>query len=249
MLEAALKYQKAFEELEMQDKKYPEELEKGKGVPTYGDWEFVRVILPFFKLFYDATLCTSGSAYVTCNMYLFEVFGIGRKIKQMCTSNNVRGSIMAENIKKYGKYWGNPDHLNMFVLIALVMHPRYKLQFMHWLINQSFNGDVTFNLKDKVESSLRSLFEEYNGGRVLTQKKLSLMKEQLNPGRFPILANVARDLPAISVSTVAFESSSYTANGGNTCLQQDWLKETPSLLSSNENEDFEEFEKFEQKES
>nr|KYP46648.1 Putative AC transposase [Cajanus cajan] len=157
-----LKTSKGFEELEMQDKKYIEELEKGKGVPTFGDWEFVRGILPFLKLFYDATMRISGSSYVTSNMYMFEAFGIGIKIKQMCASKDVIISMMAENMKKkYDKYWGNPDRLNMLLLIALVLHPRYKLKFMHWLINQSFDGVVASNLKDKVESSIRLLFEEY----------------------------------------------------------------------------------------
>ncbi|XP_020229505.1 zinc finger BED domain-containing protein RICESLEEPER 2 [Cajanus cajan] len=166
MLEAALKLHKAFEELEMQDKKYIEELEKVKGVSSYADWEFVRAILPFLKLFYDATLRMSGSIYVTSNIYMFEVFGIGKKISQMCNSRDINVCIMAENMKKkYDKYWGNADRLNMFLLIALVLHPGYKLQFMHWLISQNFDGEVASSLKEKVESSLKLLFQEYNGGR------------------------------------------------------------------------------------
>jgi len=31
--------------------------------------------------------------------------------------------------KKYDRYWGNPDKLNMLLMIALVLHSRYKLQF------------------------------------------------------------------------------------------------------------------------
>nr|KYP55847.1 Putative AC9 transposase [Cajanus cajan] len=50
MLEAALKLRKTFEELEMQDKKYIQELRKVKGVPSYANWEFVHVILPFLKM-------------------------------------------------------------------------------------------------------------------------------------------------------------------------------------------------------
>nr|KYP72582.1 Putative AC9 transposase [Cajanus cajan] len=103
-----------------------------EGVPTFGDWEFVRGILPFLNLFYDATMRISGSSYVTSNMYMFEAFGIGIKIKQMCASKDVIISMMAENMKKkYEKYWGNPNRLNMLLLIALVLHPIYKLKFMH----------------------------------------------------------------------------------------------------------------------
>jgi len=51
MLEAALKHQRAFEDLELHDKKYVRELEKGKGVPTYGDWNQAYLMLPLMKLF------------------------------------------------------------------------------------------------------------------------------------------------------------------------------------------------------
>ncbi|RDX81411.1 putative mediator of RNA polymerase II transcription subunit 37c, partial [Mucuna pruriens] len=234
-------------------------------------------------LFYDAILRLSGSTYVTSNIYMFEVFGIGRKIKQMCNSKNVSVSIMAENMKKkYDKYWGNPDHLNIFLLIALVLHPRYKLQFVHWLINQNFGDGEALKLKDKVESSLRLLFEEYGGGTNefenegvgSNKSELSKYLEEaleeshkdldvlnwwkLNSSRFPILANIARDLLAIPVSIMTSESAfsieekvldSYRSSLTPKMVEalictQDWLKGTPSPLSSNE--DFEELEKFEQ---
>jgi len=62
MLEVALKHHKAFEEFKLRDKKF-----MGMA-PTYSDWEFVRSILPFLEIFYDATLCISGSSYVTSTM-------------------------------------------------------------------------------------------------------------------------------------------------------------------------------------
>ncbi|KAJ1417892.1 hAT-like transposase, RNase-H fold [Sesbania bispinosa] len=81
--------------------------------------------------------------------------------------NNRDGSIssMAQKMKtKYDKYWGNPDKLNMLSLIALVLDPRYKMKFIHWLINQTFDSDDASNLKNNVETCLTSLVEEYNGG-------------------------------------------------------------------------------------
>ncbi|KAJ1384805.1 hAT-like transposase, RNase-H fold [Sesbania bispinosa] len=65
---------------------------------------------------------------------------------------------------KYDKYWGNPDKLNMLLLIALVLDPRYKMKFIHWLINLNFDSDDASNLKNNVEACLTSLVEEYNGG-------------------------------------------------------------------------------------
>jgi hypothetical protein len=51
MLVAALKHKETFEEWGFQDKKYVNELvKKGKGVPTQGDWDHIRLILPFFEV-------------------------------------------------------------------------------------------------------------------------------------------------------------------------------------------------------
>ena len=38
MLEATIKYQKAFDMLEMEDKKYVDDLQRGHGVPSEFDW-------------------------------------------------------------------------------------------------------------------------------------------------------------------------------------------------------------------
>ncbi|KAL5180319.1 putative AC transposase [Glycine soja] len=100
MLDAALKHRKTFEEFEMEDMKYDDELQNGGSVPIFEDCEFVCTILSFLKLFYDATLCMSSLTYMTSNLYEFEAFGIGRKIKQMCTSKNVSVKMMVEAMKK-----------------------------------------------------------------------------------------------------------------------------------------------------
>ncbi|XP_025661444.1 zinc finger BED domain-containing protein RICESLEEPER 2-like [Arachis hypogaea] len=81
MLVAALRHQKAFELLEMQDKKFVEELNKGRGVPLFQDWDYAKSVLPFLEMFYDATLRISGSSYVTSNLYMKEVFALGRRIQ------------------------------------------------------------------------------------------------------------------------------------------------------------------------
>ncbi|KAL5165349.1 Zinc finger BED domain-containing protein RICESLEEPER 2 [Glycine soja] len=164
MLEAALKHHKEFEEFKLRDKKF-----MGMA-PTYSDWEFVRSILPFLEIFNYATLRIFGSSYVISTMYMFEAFGIGMKIREMSTSWGVHMSVRTMVVRmkeKYDKYWGNPDHINMLLMISLMLHPSYKLKFTNWLIAKSFDGEggeSTCKLRDKVESSLRSLFEEYSSG-------------------------------------------------------------------------------------
>jgi len=52
----------------------------------------------------------------------------------------------------------------MFLLVELVLHTRYKLQFLHWLFTENLCCEVAFMLKKKLESKMKSLFEEYFGG-------------------------------------------------------------------------------------
>ncbi|KAL4365228.1 hypothetical protein AHAS_Ahas07G0085100 [Arachis hypogaea] len=95
MLVAALKHQKAFELLEMQDKKFFEELNKGRGVPLIQDWDYAKSVLPFLEMFYDATLCISGSSYVASNLYMKEVFALGSRIQQYRDDDDLSISLMA----------------------------------------------------------------------------------------------------------------------------------------------------------
>ena len=80
---------------------------------------------------------------------MFEAFGIGRKIKQICTSKDASVKKMAEAMKKKYKYWGVSVGLNMFLLIVLLLHPRYKLQFLHWLFTENFSHEIVSVLKKK----------------------------------------------------------------------------------------------------
>lgn len=163
MLAAALKHEKTFEELCFLDQKYVNELtSKGKGVPTQDDWKRVREILPFLKMFYDATVRISGSSYLTSNIYMFEILGIGKRIVEMCSSEDVHLRTMAQTMKlKYDKYWGNYKNLNMMLLVALVFDPRRKVRLAGWMIRRFYNEDDSDALIAMLESCLKSLYEEY----------------------------------------------------------------------------------------
>ncbi|KAJ1421346.1 Ribonuclease H-like superfamily [Sesbania bispinosa] len=136
-------------------------------------------------------------------------------------------STMAQKMKtKYDKYWGNPDKLNMLLLIALVLDPRYKMKFIQFLINQTFDSDDTSNLKNNVEACLTSLVEEYNGG--VPDFEADSQKARLN--------EEAADDP--------IEFSQFYDSAGCNKTELDWLKGTPSALLANE--DFEVLENLEQ---
>ena len=73
MLEAAEKYEKAYERLEEDDSRftlYFLDDENIGGPPDQSDWENARVFVRFLKVFYQVTLRLSGSSYVTSNILL-----------------------------------------------------------------------------------------------------------------------------------------------------------------------------------
>jgi hypothetical protein len=137
-------------------------VKKGKGVPTQGDWDHIRLILPFLKLFYDATVHMSGSSYLTSNTYMFEILGIGKSIVEMCNSEDAHLRSTAQAMKKkYDKYWGNYKSINMMLLIALVLDPRRKVKLADWMMRRFYNNADADSLKEMLESCLKSLYEEY----------------------------------------------------------------------------------------
>ncbi|KAL4394409.1 hypothetical protein AHAS_Ahas02G0149100 [Arachis hypogaea] len=164
MLEAALKLRAAFDLLELQDDKYINEMSKSYGVPTDDDWTYAESILPFLKIFYDATLRISGSLYVTSNKYMKEVFSIGRKIKLHCENTDLSIRLMASKMqRKYDKYWGTPNVINMLLLIAIVLDPCHKLDFVNWILDESFGVEKGGELKSKLFTCLNSLYNHYQG--------------------------------------------------------------------------------------
>ncbi|KAL4275935.1 hypothetical protein AHAS_Ahas20G0156900 [Arachis hypogaea] len=136
---SALKHQKAFELLEMQDKKFVEELNKGRGVPSIQDWDYAKFVLPFLEMFYDATLCISGSFYVSSNLYMKEVFALGRRIQQYRDDDDLSISFMA------------------------ILEPCHKLDYVEWCLVNSFSVEVGSELKTKLSSYLHSLYNLYQG--------------------------------------------------------------------------------------
>ncbi|CAL1391826.1 unnamed protein product [Linum trigynum] len=168
MLESALKFQRAFERLEEEDPKYKVELEKLKGTPKELDWSYVESLVPFLKIFYDATMKVSGSLYVTSNDLFHVVYGIACMLK-METSSKVYGhKVMAKRMKaKHDKYWGNLDNINPLLFIAVVLDPRYKLEYVVFALDEVFGkdngGDWTKEeLHNKVKGFLDDMFKNYS---------------------------------------------------------------------------------------
>ena len=65
--------------------------------------------------------------------------------------------------EKYKKYWGGPNKLNMLFLIVVVLDLRSKIKYMNQAIDKLFDVDKANGSKSRLKSSLKSLFNDYNG--------------------------------------------------------------------------------------
>ncbi|RYR53110.1 hypothetical protein Ahy_A06g028041 isoform A [Arachis hypogaea] len=133
--------------------------------------------------------------------------------------------------RKYDKYWGTPNVINMLLLIAIVLNTCHKLDFVNWILNEPFGVEKGGELKSKLFTCLNSLYNHYQGKEDESQSNQDAkseldkyLKEDCEPRnksaeldilgwwkgnstRFPILARMAREVLAIPVSTVASESA------------------------------------------
>ncbi|XP_074369609.1 zinc finger BED domain-containing protein RICESLEEPER 2-like [Apium graveolens] len=134
MLEAALKFNKAFTRLEgdLNYTSYFEEKMKGKkidGPPSEVDWDNASVFLKFLKTFYELTLKFSGAASM---------------------------------LKKFDKYWGDPEKMNVVLFLGIVLDPRYKLEYVAVCFSYIYEEPVAKRMLKSIEVVLRRLFHEYD---------------------------------------------------------------------------------------
>ncbi|GAB4853086.1 hypothetical protein Ancab_040585 [Ancistrocladus abbreviatus] len=111
----------------------------------------------------------SASLFITGNLYLQEIVGVGMMIAKLSLSKDLKLSSMAISMKKkYDKYWGSGQNMNVLLFIAVILDPRRKMQYVDWAIEETYDIDAGSVLRDKVKDALKSLFDYY-GSIVLKQ--------------------------------------------------------------------------------
>ena len=104
MLEAALKFQKAFERLEgnLNYLSYFCDDLNGKSVegpPLHVDWKNAKVFVNFLRKFYEMTLQLNESLYTTSNMYLDSISNIQQTLSRVFKNRVGILATMMENIQ------------------------------------------------------------------------------------------------------------------------------------------------------
>uniref|UniRef100_A0A803PIE6 BED-type domain-containing protein n=1 Tax=Cannabis sativa TaxID=3483 RepID=A0A803PIE6_CANSA len=159
MLEAALKFKKAFNRLEgdMYFTSYFDEPLNGKkidGPPSELDWDNASVFLKFLKIFYEVTLKFSGSLYSTSNLYFLEICEVKQELNVLSKdSSNLLGNMVASMRRKFDKYWGDPEKMNVVLFLGVVLDPRYKLEYIAICFSMIYEETVAKNLLKSIEKN------------------------------------------------------------------------------------------------
>ncbi|RYR49442.1 hypothetical protein Ahy_A07g035937 isoform A [Arachis hypogaea] len=126
------------------------------------NWEYAESIVPFLQVFSDATIRVSGTLYVTSDMHMKEVFAIGRFIRHSCDSVDFSTMSMVERMTvKYEKYWDNPDLVNILLLIAIVLNPMQKIEYVNYFLDYLFGEEKGGELKSKLSKCIKLLYQQY----------------------------------------------------------------------------------------
>ncbi|XP_074323343.1 zinc finger BED domain-containing protein RICESLEEPER 2-like [Apium graveolens] len=158
MLNVAQKFQGAFKLYETTNPSYVNELNETDGVPTFWDWGNVRRMVDILVHFYELTLRILGFLYVTSNIFYHEISTINYLLKDWMKSDDNEVKSMGERMKdKYDNYWGNVHKMNKLIYVAIVVDPRYKLEYLEFALREEYGLDVGWKLASDTTFSALSV--------------------------------------------------------------------------------------------
>ncbi|KAH7845226.1 hypothetical protein Vadar_005350 [Vaccinium darrowii] len=151
MLECALVHRLAYSQLQLVDTNY-------RTCPSEDEWLRVERISRFLRPFYEITTLFSGSRYPTANLYFHGVWKIQFLIKEEMENFDDLISSMARRMKgKFDKYW---ECYSTVLSFAIILDPRYKLQFVEFCFLKLDLVNCSDRIKT-IREKLYLLFEDY----------------------------------------------------------------------------------------
>uniref|UniRef100_A0A2N9EIN3 HAT C-terminal dimerisation domain-containing protein n=1 Tax=Fagus sylvatica TaxID=28930 RepID=A0A2N9EIN3_FAGSY len=195
MLEAAEKFERAFDRLIIDGNG-----KKPKDPPYSLDWENARLLCNFLRLLYEATLRFSRSLIVTSNSYFHELVGIQNELYKLC---NLDGDSLLKSMAEGASGRSScvtSDVVSSSMSSASDTHDPWKSvveEFQHHLAQEDSGEckiEVDQYLSEASEPPCALGFDILGWWRV-------------NSSKYKIISHVARDVMAVPVSTVAFEST------------------------------------------
>ncbi|KAK9983921.1 hypothetical protein SO802_033446 [Lithocarpus litseifolius] len=151
MIKTTLIFRNAFHNLSIVDGSF-------RTCPSDDEWDKASKIAKFLKPFYDITTLFSGTQYPTANLYFHGVWKIHLRILEEMEDDDMVISDMAKSMKeKFDKYW---DCYSIVLSFAIILDPRYKLQFVEFNYRRLHGTNGTKMVMDLCDK-LYALFERY----------------------------------------------------------------------------------------
>ncbi|CAH9123122.1 unnamed protein product [Cuscuta epithymum] len=165
MLQAALKFRKAFDRLIDDDGHYlgyfigEKQEQLREGPPFDDDWGKAEVFANFLRPFYEVTLKVCCSNTPTIHTVFGDLVKIQGLLKE--TGSSLLSSISIPMQAKYDKYWGSLDKVNEYILAAMVLDPRHKLEKLEDYL-ELIHGDGDKKIEAAITSVKAFLYDLQN---------------------------------------------------------------------------------------
>ncbi|XP_019242646.1 PREDICTED: zinc finger BED domain-containing protein DAYSLEEPER-like, partial [Nicotiana attenuata] len=243
MLDTAQNFEMAFDKFHLFDDGFSayqcsHVCEDGSSAGPLDSDDWVNVI-EFLARFHELTKKVSGSRYVTCNSHFEDVSELYCHLKMCLASEDEHLGKMAER-----------------------MQEKFKKSTSSSNTSNTSSGSVISASKIRTKLSLKKQKEDNGGGGAKSELDKYISEEQepfsedfdilswwkTHAPRFPILSELARDVLAIPISSVASECAfstggrildSFRSSLTPKCVQalicvQDWLREENNPISVEE---------------
>ncbi|CAL2267097.1 unnamed protein product [Prunus armeniaca] len=175
-----------------------------KEVPSESDWVKTKELVDKLAMFYDVTVLFSRTKYPTTNLYFKNICAIRLAIYDWLNSEQEEVQAMTLHMQtKFEKYW---DTMHGLMGVASILDPRPSMpkvdlvkQLDVFVSHSTTHGHIKYELEHYLEESLLPRNDDDDDFDILCWWKSNWIK-------YPTLHDIARDILAILVSTVASES-------------------------------------------
>ncbi|KAM7515218.1 hypothetical protein LguiA_004801 [Lonicera macranthoides] len=142
---------------------------KRVGPPNDVDWEKAMGFTHFLKKFYDATIKLSATKTPTSHLVLKILINLKLEIDAKIRDHNnpILQNVATSMKRKFDKYWGSFEDVNLIMFVAQALDPRYKFQMIELhLEDLGYPPNRVEDVKTRVKSHLNLMYEAYKGTNV-----------------------------------------------------------------------------------
>ncbi|CAA0813976.1 Unknown protein [Striga hermonthica] len=182
MLHGAYKFKGVFARMVEEFTPFKTYFEDGRVWPqTDEDWEKAMGFAHFLQKFYDATIKLSATKTPTSHLVLKILINFKIEIEARIRNqkNIVLQNVATSMKKKFDKYWGSLEDMNILMFVAQTLDPRYMFQLMELQLGElGYTPNDVEHLKSRVKRHLYLMYEIYKG----TEKSYVDVHEDVDDG-------------------------------------------------------------------